>query len=70
MFNTLLTYFDIHYSVLILYILRGENQKGVSEILGEIAIYILYQMKAFDELFLLPIYLKFTAVSIFIAACA
>ncbi len=44
-----------------MYISRGENQKGISDIFGEMEIYI-YQMKALNELFLLAKELSSTSV--------
>ncbi len=44
---------------------RGENQKGVSDIFGEMERYI-YQMKALNELFLLAQVLSSTSVHIVI----
>ncbi len=42
---------------------RAENQKGVSDIFGEMEIYI-YLMKALNELFLLAKVLSSTSVQI------
>ncbi len=48
-----------------MYISRGENQKGVSHIFGEMEIYI-HQMNALNELFLLAKVLSFMSVHIYI----
>ncbi len=46
-------------------ILRGENQKGISDIFGEMQIYIyIYQMKALNELILLTNVLSSMCVQI------
>ncbi len=48
-------YLEFHvwtiYIYIYIYISRGESQKGINDIFGEMEIYSLYQMKALDELF-------------------